>query len=135
MFPEAVVSADRPTTAIIPLSSARVRLFQLVEELLSGKTQRVILSHRDRDDAVVLLTASELGKLERDLAALRAHANVGALRGLGTLHAPLEQVIRGVRARQESLAGDKRAEYGETAVPTRAVAEPKRAYRGRKKRT
>jgi hypothetical protein len=135
----APMPTDDRTTAVIPLSQARMRLFQLVDAVLAGTPPRVILSHRDRNDAVVLIRARELEMLERDLAALRARSDVGPLLGLGTLHAPLEQVIGGVRARQESLAARKRAGLGEQPGrpgpdPARAVAEPKRAYRGRKRR-
>lgn len=139
-LPTTMPADHLPTASVIPLTQARVRLFQIVDAVLSGETPRVVLSHRDRDGDVVLMAAAELQKLEQDLAALRAQAGVGPLRGLVTLHAPLEQVIDKVRARQRVLATKKVSGLsGEADAERREqpalAAEPRpRGYRARRPR-
>lgn len=124
----------------IPLTKARVRLFQIVDDVLSGETPRVVLTHRDRGGDVVLIAAAELEKLEGDLAALRAQHGVGPLRGLAELHAPLERVLGDVRARQRDLASRKLAGAGDESAhdekrPARAAEPRPRGYRARRPRS
>jgi hypothetical protein len=136
----AMQPAKHDTVPTVPLTRARVQLFQIADAVLSGETPRVILSHRDRGANVVMIAATELEKIEQDLAALRAQANVGPLRGLGTLHAPLDDILGAIRSRDNDLAASKRSTFGERRAeatrksPARAAEDRPRGYRARKPR-
>jgi hypothetical protein len=120
----------------VPISEARRRLFELVEEVLTGRADRVALSHRGYADQVLLVRARDLAKLEADLSALRERLGPEPrpLRGLGTLLVDPDQVLVGVRQRQAALAAEKRAALRGEPAPTvdggRAVGKG-RAPRGR----
>ena len=102
--------ASRAGAAALPMTTARVRLFQLAEDVLTGRVSRVALSHKGYDDDVVLIRARDLARLEADLTALRARVGPEPrpLRGLGRLSAPAEDVVARVRAQQAALAEAKR---------------------------
>lgn len=94
---------------VLPITAVRSRLFDLVEELLTGQRSAVELSHRSYDERVVLLRKRELDSLRADLAALRAQ--VGAeprrLRGYATLHGDAEALLAQVRSEQADLGRAK----------------------------
>src|ERR687893_433990 len=93
----------------VPISVARSQLFELVEEVLDGRADRIALSHRGRAERVVLVRADVLARLEAELAALRARVGPEPrpLRGLATINAPVEEVLAEVRGRQSALAAVK----------------------------
>ncbi len=95
----------------LPVTTARSRLFELVEDVLTGRTSRVELAHRGYKEHVVLLRKGELEGLEADLAALRARAapEPRPLRGLGRLSIEPDQVLVRSRGRQAQLVAAKRA--------------------------
>jgi hypothetical protein len=95
-----VIKRARPREApAVPISGARRRLFELVEDVLTGRADSVALSHRGYDERVLLFRARDLTKLEADLAALR---------GRGRLHGGADEVLGGVRRPQAALAAAKR---------------------------
>ena len=96
---------------VLPITAARGRLFDLIEELLTGRRSRVELSHRSFDDHVVLVRKSDLEALDADIAALRARLGSmpRPLRGFGALYVEPDQVLARSRARQAELARAKRA--------------------------
>jgi len=108
----------------VPISEARRRLFELVEEVLTGRADRVALSHKGYDERVLLVRARDLTKLEADLAALRGRVGPEPrpLRGLGRLHVAADAVLAGVRGKQAALAAAKRRAWrapGGTATGVR----------------
>lgn len=96
---------------VLPVTAARGRLFDLIEEILTGQRSRVELSHRSFDDHVVLVRKADLEALDADLAALRAQigSEPRPLRGFGALLVEPDQVLARSRARQAELARMKRA--------------------------
>lgn len=62
----------RTATKTVPISEARRRLFEIADDVLTGRAHRVALSHRGRDEQLVLVRARELEKIEAELADLRA---------------------------------------------------------------
>lgn len=115
----------------MPISEARRRLFELVEEVLTGRADRVTLSHRGYEDQVLLVRARDLAKLEADLSALRERLGPEPrpLRGLGTLLVDPDQVLAGVRERQAALAAEKRATL--RGEPTPAADRGRSPRKGR----
>lgn len=136
----------KPSPVVVPLTEARAQLFRLAEELLSGRLEQVRLSHRSHADDLVLLRASTLQALERELARLSSTwvPAPRPLAGLASLHpnadVSLGAVLRDSReeaqerfeAKMERLAG---AETDAVDLPLR-VAEPRpaRGYAGRTRR-
>ena len=110
----------------MPISEARRRLFELVEEVLTGRADRVALSHRGYDDQVLLVRARDLAKLEADLHALRERVGPGPrpLRGLGTLLVAPDQLLVRSRQRQAALAAEKRAALRGEPTPTGQGGRP-----------
>lgn len=96
---------------VLPITTARSRLFDLVEEVLTGRRARVELSHRSYDEHVVLVRKREIEGLQADLAALRARVGVEPrpLRGYATLLVDPDEVLVRSRAKQAELAQAKRA--------------------------
>jgi hypothetical protein len=45
---------------VVPITRARARLFDLVEDVLTGRTPRVELSHRDFDEHLLLVRKREV---------------------------------------------------------------------------
>lgn len=95
---------------VLPITAARSRLFDLVEEVLTGRRARVELSHRSYDEHVVLVRKREIEGLQADLDALRARVGIEPrpLRGLGTLLVDPDDVLVRSRAKQAELARAKR---------------------------
>jgi hypothetical protein len=95
----------------IPISSARSRLFDLVGDVLTGRTSRVELSHRDFDEHLLLIRKEEVLGLEADIKALRSRIGPEPrpLRGMGRINGDPEQLVARVRERQAGLAVQKRA--------------------------
>jgi hypothetical protein len=122
--------AGKPDPAV-PISEARRRLFELVEEVLTGRADRVALSHRGYDEQVLLVRARDLAKLEADLNALRERLGPEPrpLRGLGTLLVDPDQVLVRTRQRQAALAAEKRAALH--AEPARTADGGRTGGRGR----
>ena len=102
---------------VLPVTTARSHLYDLVDDVLEGRSARIELSHREHEEHVVLLRKSEIEGLEADLAALRARVGPQscALRGLGSLRVAPDDVLVRVRRKQAMLAAEKRAAI--TAVP------------------
>ncbi|WP_420127459.1 hypothetical protein [Longimicrobium sp.] len=98
---------------VLPVTAARGRLFDLIEEILTGQRSCVELSHRSFDEHVVMVPKGHLEALYADIAALRAQVGIAPrpLRGLGILHEDLDQVLVDSRARQAELARLKRASF------------------------
>lgn len=94
----------------MPVTTARARLFDLVDDLLSGRSSRIELSHRNHDEHVVLMRKEEVEGMEADLHALRSRLGPEQrpLRGLGKLNVEPEQILVRTRARQAELAAGKR---------------------------
>jgi hypothetical protein len=113
----------------VPISEARRRLFELVEEVLTGRADRVALSHKGYDERVLLVRARDLTKLEADLAALRGRLGPEPrpLRGLGRLHVGAEEVLGGVRRRQAALAAAKRDTWTSRGRAGGDVGGPRRS--------
>ena len=86
----------------LPISLARGRLFELAEDVLTYRADRVALSHKDYDDQLVLVRASDLAKMDADIAALRARAGIEPqpLRGLMRLNVDADDVLTEVRRKQ-----------------------------------
>ena len=88
----------------IPISLARGRLFELAEDVLTHRTDRVTMSHREYDEQLVLVRSSDLAKMEADMAALRkSGAAPFSLRGIGTIIGDPEDVVTETRKRQAVL--------------------------------
>ena len=103
--------AKKQDEDVLPVTAARGRLFELIEEILTGQRSRVELSHRSFDEHVVLVRKGELVALDAAIAALRAQIRTEPrpLRGFGALLVEPDQVLARSRARQAELARMKRA--------------------------
>ena len=122
----------------VPLTEARSRLFQLVEDLLTGRTDRVTLSHRGHDEDVLLVRARDVARLEAEVATLRRRAAPvpRPLRGMGRLVGPddgrmdsVSDVLAAVRAEAGAAAEHKRtalfgARPATPSVPPSSTATP-----------
>jgi hypothetical protein len=95
----------------IPITSARSQLFELVEDVLSGRTSRIEVSHRDFDERLLLIRKGEVLGLEADIKALRSRIGPEPrpLQGMGHIEGDPEQVVTRVRARQAESVARKRA--------------------------
>lgn len=93
----------------ITITAARGRLFDLIEEILTGQRSRVELSHRSFDEHVVMVRKGHLEALDADIAALRAQVGIEPrpLRGYATLHADPDVFLAQDRAEQAELARAK----------------------------
>jgi hypothetical protein len=127
-----------PLVPVLPLTEARAQLFRLAEELLSGTIDRVCLTHRGQTDDVMMLRASTVLQMERELADLRSRLapDVRPLAGLGTMLVSEEAMLKdlgALRAEQSALATDKRGEvasglrYARAVGPAKQVAERRRS--------
>lgn len=89
----------------IPISVARDRLSELAEDVLMRRADRVALSHKPYNEHLVLMRASDLAKMEADLAALQNVTGLEPrpLRGMATIHGDPEEVLTEVRRRQAIL--------------------------------
>ncbi len=96
-------------SSVVPLTEARSRLFRLVEELLSGRADRVTLSHRGHDEEVLLVRARDVERMEEELVALRQRVAPypRPLPGMGRIVGAPDDVLIGIRADQHSLADAK----------------------------
>lgn len=123
---------------VLPLTEARAQLFRLAEELLSGTIERVCLTHRGQVDDIVMLRASTVLGMERELADLRSRLapDVRPLAGLGTMLVSEQAMLddlRASQAEQSALATDKRGEvasglrYARAVGPAKQVAERRRS--------
>ncbi|HEY0779545.1 MAG TPA: hypothetical protein VGD56_16375 [Gemmatirosa sp.] len=124
-----------PLSGAVPLTEARSRLFRLVEDLLTGRTDRVTLSHRGHDEDVLLVRARDVARLEAEVATLRRRAAPvpRPLRGMGRLVGCDDAASDGlsaVRADARAAAEQKLAAlFGAEAVAPSAVATPRGARR------
>ena len=122
-------------SSIVSLTEARTRLFRLVEDLLTGRTDRVALSHREYDEEVLLVRARDVERMEEEIAQLRERVAPAPrpLRGLGRIvdGAELEDVLAGIRADARALSD---AKLGSFATEDDPVVVPKRGARGTRKR-
>jgi hypothetical protein len=108
-----MASSKKEKTGTLPVTTARAKLFDLVEDLLTGRASRVELSHRNFEEHVLLVRKTEIEGLEADLKALRARVGPEPkpLRGTGSLNVEPDQVLARTRARQAELAARKRATF------------------------
>ena len=69
------------------MTEARTQLFRLAEDVLSGQVDRVCLTHRGHPDDLLLMRASAVAQLEREVADLRTRVapELRPLAGLGAL--------------------------------------------------
>ena len=70
-------------SGVVSLTEARARLFRLVEDLLTGRTDRVALSHREYDEEVLLVRARDVERMEEEIAQLRERARLRRVRSAG----------------------------------------------------
>lgn len=119
-------------TGTIPLTEARARLFRLVEDLLSGRADRIAVSLRGNDDEVLLVRARDFERMEEELASLRQRVapEPRPLRGLGQIIGPPDAVLAGVRSEQQAHLDAKLGQFAGEALA--AVSEPRQATRARK---
>ncbi len=101
---------------VLPLTEARAQLFRLADEVLSGQVDRVRLTHRNQSDDLLLMRASTVAQLERELAELRTRVapEVRPLAGLGVLLVSDQELLADLAASRASdtVAADrKRSEF------------------------
>ena len=119
--------SPRKGTPAVPLTEARKQLFQLVEELLTGRRDRVALSHRGHEEQVVLLRAAEVERMEAEIAALRRRSAVSEPRplwGIATIVGDPETVLTEIRAEANRQREKRMREFFDDPLPE-AVAEAK----------
>lgn len=107
----------RQQTAVkaIPISTARTRLFELFDTVTEGRTTRVVISRRDREERAVLTSEAYLRHLERQIRELTHSVMTVTERPakpykfIGTIKAsmPAEEIIRENRAVQKALTDAK----------------------------
>lgn len=104
-------SKRQDRTEALPVTTARAHLFDLVEDVLTGRRSRVELSHRNYDEHVLVIRKAEVEGLEADLKAVRSRIGPEPrpLQGMGRLNVDPEQILIRVRERQDELAAQKRA--------------------------
>jgi hypothetical protein len=102
---------------VLPLTEARTQLFRLAEEVLSGQVDRVCLTHRSHPDGLLLMRASVVSQLERELADLRGRVapDVRPLAGLGTLLISDDELLADIAFARESHASQAERKEGELA--------------------
>ena len=122
-------------SSVVSLTEARTRLFRLVEDLLTGRTDRVALSHREYDEEVLLVRARDVERMEEEIAQLRERVAPAPrpLRGLGRIvgGAELEDALAEIRADARALSD---AKLGSFATEDDPVVVPKRGARVTRKR-
>lgn len=119
--------SPRKGSPAVPLTEARARLFQLVEDLLECRTDRVALSHRAHEERVVLLRAGDVERMEAELAALRRRSAVSEPRplyGCMTSTEPVEEILADIRA-EANRQHEKRMREFCADSPPEAAAEAK----------
>jgi hypothetical protein len=102
-------TTNRKPNAPLPLTELRSQLFRLAEEVLSGRRERLELSHRNFSETLVLMRASQLHALEQELTLLRGSAApaMRPLRGLAHATTPVSVLLAAVRGRQRALSNAK----------------------------
>jgi len=109
-------SMGQALSPVLPLTEARTQLFRLADEVLSGQVDRVRLTHRNQSDDLLLMRASTVAQLERELAELRTRVapEVRPLAGLGVLLVSDQELLADLAASRASdtVAADrKRSEF------------------------
>jgi hypothetical protein len=129
--------SPRKARSAVPLTEARARLFQLVEELLTGRRDRVVLSHREHEEQVVLLRIGDVERMEGELAALRRRNAVSEPRplwGIATIVGDPETIVEEIRAEANRQAEKRMREFcGDEPVPE-ASAESQAPRTGTQRR-
>lgn len=101
-----------PLCPVLPLTEGRTQLFRLADDVLSGQVDRVRLTHRSQRDDLLLIRASAVTQLEREVADLRARVApaVRPLAGLGALLVTDEELLADLAAssREHAAAADAR---------------------------
>lgn len=102
---------------VLPLTEARMQLFRLAEEVLSGHVDRVCLTHRSHPDGLLLMRASVVSQLERELADLRGRVapDVRPLAGLGSLLISDDELLSDIAAARTSHATKAERKQGALA--------------------
>ena len=119
--------SSRKGPPVVPLTEARARLFQLVEDLLAGRTDRVTLSHRAHEEKVLVVRAGDVERMEAELAALRRRNAVSEPRplyGIMTGDDDVEQVIADIRAEANRQAEKRMREFCADPPPEAVAEEP-----------
>lgn len=104
----------------VSITTARTRLFELVEDVLSGRSARVEISHRSYDEHLLLVRKRDVLRLEDENRLLRSRVapEPVPLRGMGRLigDGTPDDVVERVRAKQGELARRKRASLLEVST-------------------
>jgi hypothetical protein len=119
--------SPRKGRAAVPLTEARKQLFQLVEDLLAGRTDRVALSHRAHEEHVLLVRATDVARMEAELAALRRRNAVSEPRplyGYMTVDGDVDEIIAENRSRQNALFEAKMRDIFGDPPPPDPAGEP-----------
>jgi hypothetical protein len=122
---------DPDLSPVFPLTEARVQLFRIADEVLSGQVDRVRLTHRSQADDLLLMRASAVAQLERELIDLRSRVApaLRPLAGLGTLHVSDDELLADLTASRvsEAVAADRKR--GEVAAGLRYPRQPRAVAR------
>jgi hypothetical protein len=112
----------------LALTEARTKLFRVADDLLSGRLDRVVLTSRGADDALVVLRASTLARLESEVARSRAGAGdaIPTLFGLARVEGSVDDLLADVRGEAEQRSDSKSVSYGARTAKARRVAERRR---------
>lgn len=110
---------------VLPLTEARTQLFRLAEEVLSGQVDRVCLTHRSQPDDLLLMRASAVAQLERELADLRTRVAPDArpLAGLASLLVSDDDLLAELAAARVGASNKADTTLGEVAAGLHYPAE------------
>jgi hypothetical protein len=119
------------SSPILPLTEARSQLFRLAEDVWSGAVDRVRLTHRSQPDDLLLMRASAVAQLERELAELRSRIapEVRPLAGLGTLHVTDNELLAFLSASRSEYAAAADSRQSVLAAELKYPVEKKRSSR------
>ena len=129
--------AARKGRSAVPLTEARKQLFQLVDDLLVGRTDRVALSHRGHEEQVVMLRARDVERMEAELAALRRRSAVSEPRpmhGSMTVVGDVEEIIADIRSEANARFEAKMRDIFDDPPSADPASEPDPTVSGARKR-
>jgi hypothetical protein len=91
-------------TKLLKVSEVRKHIYDLFAEVVENPRARVVITHRDATEQAVLLSRSELARLEQRAA---TSSSGFSLFGSATLQGAPEDVLADVRREQRDLGGAK----------------------------